>query len=86
MPEMRHDPVQKRWVIIASERGFRPTDYEWRKKRANQTDVAQMPEFDPFEEGHESSTPPEVYAVRTVGIRPDSPDGKYAWCRTSFPP
>ena len=27
MPELRHDPVQRRWVIISSERGRRPVDF-----------------------------------------------------------
>ena len=27
MPELRHDPVQKRWVIIATERAKRPFDF-----------------------------------------------------------
>src|SRR4029079_9735491 len=31
------------------------------------------PETDPFLEGHEDRTPPEVYAVRANGSRPDTP-------------
>jgi len=27
MPELRHDPIQKRWVIIATERSRRPDDF-----------------------------------------------------------
>ncbi|MBI5135950.1 MAG: galactose-1-phosphate uridylyltransferase [Nitrospirae bacterium] len=57
MPELRQDPVTSRWVIIASERGRRPTDFE----------PAQEPErggFCPFCPGNESTTPREIYAVR----------------------
>lgn len=57
MPELRHDPIQKRWVIIATERGGRPDDFQREESRPE--DV-----FCPFCEGNESKTPPEITAIR----------------------
>lgn len=57
MPEMRRDPVQMRWVVIATERGNRPSIFIEQKQVLSTED-------DPFLEGNESMTPPEVYAVR----------------------
>jgi UDPglucose--hexose-1-phosphate uridylyltransferase len=57
MSELRKDPVIDRWVIIATERAKRPTDYisvEQDNKSANC----------PFCEGNEHMTPPEIYAIR----------------------
>jgi UDPglucose--hexose-1-phosphate uridylyltransferase len=60
MPELRHDPIQKRWVIIASERGRRPDDFP---KLEHSMPVG----FCPFCEGNESKTPPEITALRPNG-------------------
>ncbi|HDH00225.1 MAG TPA: galactose-1-phosphate uridylyltransferase, partial [Nitrospirae bacterium] len=30
MPELRRDPIVGRWVIIATERGKRPSDFKMR--------------------------------------------------------
>lgn len=54
MSELRHDPVQKRWVIIATERGLRPTDFE---------PPPPAPRADrscPFCAGNEHHTPDEI--------------------------
>lgn len=61
MPELRHDPIQKRWVIIASERGHRPMDF------APQNVQPQSEASCPFCPGHESLTPNEILAFRAVG-------------------
>lgn len=66
MPELRHDPLQKRWVIIATERGRRPTDFTIKDEPANET-------ICPFCEGHEDKTPPEIYAIRKHGTHPNGP-------------
>jgi UDPglucose--hexose-1-phosphate uridylyltransferase len=60
VPEFRQDPVNGRWVIIASERGRRPTDFETAPHKARGG-------FCPFCPGHESYTPKELYAVRRDG-------------------
>jgi UDPglucose--hexose-1-phosphate uridylyltransferase len=60
VPEFRQDPVNGRWVIIASERGRRPTDFEAAPQKVRGG-------FCPFCPGNESYTPKEVYAVRRAG-------------------
>ncbi len=57
MSELRKDPVIGRWVIIATERGKRPTDF---------VTVEPSPESVscPFCEGNEAMTPPEIYSLR----------------------
>jgi UDPglucose--hexose-1-phosphate uridylyltransferase len=57
VPEFRQDPVSGRWVIIASERGRRPTDFALPPPPAPGG-------FCPFCPGSESHTPPEIYSVR----------------------
>ena len=52
--------MTNRWVIIASERGRRPTDFATAPVRPNGG-------FCPFCPGNESLTPDEVYAVRPGG-------------------
>jgi UDPglucose--hexose-1-phosphate uridylyltransferase len=66
MPELRKDPVIGRWVIIASERGKRPSDFglEPEKKKG---------EFCPFCYGNEDKTPPEIMAYRDPGTQKDGP-------------
>ncbi len=58
MPELRKDPVTERWVIIATDRARRPSDFS-REHPAPFTD-----RFCPFCPGNESKTQPEVYAAR----------------------
>lgn len=57
MSELRKDPVVGRWVIIAEERGKRPSDFP-------AEDGAFRSMQCPFCEGHEYTTPPEVLAYR----------------------
>jgi UDPglucose--hexose-1-phosphate uridylyltransferase len=57
MPEIRHDPIQKRWVIISSDRGKRPMDFSssrdcFPKDTRNSC---------PFCAGREDATPKEIY-------------------------
>jgi UDPglucose--hexose-1-phosphate uridylyltransferase len=66
MPELRHDPIQRQWVIIASERALRPTEFT--------TTVQQQPaEFCPFCPCNEDKTPPEILAIRDGFSAPNSP-------------
>lgn len=60
MSELRKDPIIGRWVIIATERGKRPTDFET-------TAPVGEPASCPFCPGNEQMTPPEIYAIRTYG-------------------
>ena len=55
MSELRKDPVLGRWVIIAAERGKRPSDYPRTPPRTRtEKDVC------PFCPGNEALTPPEI--------------------------
>jgi len=62
MPELRKDPVIGRWVIIATERGARPTDFKSAPRVITRG-------FCPFCEGNEDKTPPEILAYRNSGDR-----------------
>jgi len=67
MPELRKDPIIGRWVIIATERAKRPDQF------SGQPQQAPVEESCYFCEGHESETPPEIYAIRSKQTRPNSP-------------
>ncbi len=62
MPEIRVDPLSGHKTIVAGERSARPGG-EPRCPAPAPIDV----EDDPFAEGHEDRTPPELYAVRPQG-------------------
>ena len=62
MPEIRIDPLSGHRTIVAGERSLRPGG-EPRCPAAAPIDVRR----DPFAEGHEDRTPPELYAVREAG-------------------
>jgi len=68
LPELRIDPLSGLRVIVAGERGERPGAW---------LAAAVRPEIDPagdpFLEGHEARTPPEVFALREGAGTPDSP-------------
>jgi UDPglucose--hexose-1-phosphate uridylyltransferase len=57
MPELRKDPIIGRWVIISTDRGKRPSEFELAKPAAKGG-------FCPFCPGNESKTPPEIMAYR----------------------
>jgi UDPglucose--hexose-1-phosphate uridylyltransferase len=50
MSELRFDPIQKRWVIIASDRGKRPLDFK-------EQQMFKQVSFCPLCPGHEERTP-----------------------------
>jgi UDPglucose--hexose-1-phosphate uridylyltransferase len=62
------DPLSGHRTIVAGERSTRPGG----EPRCTPADAID-PAADPFAEGHEERTPPEVYAVRPCGGPPDSP-------------
>jgi UDPglucose--hexose-1-phosphate uridylyltransferase len=68
MPEVRVDPLSGLKAIIAADRATRPGG-GLRVDPPAPLD----PETDPFLEGHEDQTPPEVYAVRPGGGEPNGP-------------
>lgn len=62
MSELRHDPINRRWVIVAMERSMRPNEFSF---------APPVPENDeppcPFCPGFEADTPPELLAIREQG-------------------
>jgi UDPglucose--hexose-1-phosphate uridylyltransferase len=68
LPEIRIDPLSGHKTIIAGERSLRPGG-EPRCAPPEPIDPAN----DPFAEGHEDRTPPEIYAERPAGGPPNSP-------------
>jgi UDPglucose--hexose-1-phosphate uridylyltransferase len=68
LPEVRIDPLSGLKSIVAAERTERPGG-DLRADPAEPLD----PDTDPFAEGHEDRTPPEIYAVRPAGGPPNSP-------------
>lgn len=79
MPELRHDPIQRRWIIIATERASRPTDFSHAKATVTQVN------FDPFAPGNEDKTPPEVFAYRDAGTAPNTPGWNVRVVPNKFP-
>ncbi|MFA6610660.1 MAG: galactose-1-phosphate uridylyltransferase, partial [Candidatus Omnitrophota bacterium] len=69
MPELRRDPVIGRWVIISTERAKRPDQFASAVKK----EVLPPGEKCPFCEGNEEMTPPEIFAIRKPGSRPNGP-------------
>jgi UDPglucose--hexose-1-phosphate uridylyltransferase len=68
MPELRIDPLSGHRTIIAGERSKRPGGAPTCAP-AEPIDL----ERDPFAEGHEDRTPPELYALRPGGGSANSP-------------
>lgn len=68
MSELRHDPFRRRWVIIATERGNRPSDWSFSVEPRESR-------FCPFCPGNEDKTPPEIAAVRES----DAPANSTGW-------
>lgn len=79
MPELRTDPVSGRWVIIATERAARPTDFKPQPEETN--DVARCP----FCPGHEGMTPPEIFTVREPGTAVNGPGWHVRVVSNKFP-
>jgi len=66
MPELRKDPILGRWVIIASERTGRPSDFK--PEATFSDDVSKCP----FCPGNEAKTPPEILAYNDPGREPNT--------------
>ncbi len=72
MPELRRDPITRRWVIIATERAKRPSDFGGHS--GSEENVEKL-ESCPFCEGNEHKTPPEILAFR----KPESKENEPGW-------
>ena len=69
MPELRVDPLSGQRAIVARRQGRPSRRWAVGRRRPRRS----IPSRDPFAEGHEDRTPPEVYAVRPNGSGPDTP-------------
>ncbi len=78
MPELRREPVSGRWVIIASERASRPTDFKTNHQPAKAN-------FCPFCEGNEDKTPPEIMAYRENGTEANTRGWRVRVVPNKFP-
>lgn len=78
MSELRKDPVVDRWVIIARERGKRPSDFAG-------FDTNKAKGFCPFCPGNEDVVPPEILAYRKPGSKPNGPGWRLRVVANKFP-
>jgi len=79
MSDFRFDPVKNSWVIVASERGQRPSHYE-----SSEVELVE-PKSCPFCTGNEKMTPPEVFAARQENAGPDTPGWSVRIVPNKFP-
>ncbi|MGQ9731590.1 MAG: galactose-1-phosphate uridylyltransferase [Candidatus Zipacnadales bacterium] len=81
MSELRKDPVVDCWVIIAAERGRRPSDFPSPQSQRRGSGGASCP----FCEGNEAKTPPEIQAIRRPNTAPNSPGWEVRVVPNKFP-
>ncbi len=77
MSELRKDPIIGRWVIIAPERADRPVSLEEPELNPAASD--------PFLEGREDLTTPEIHAIRNSGTKPNEPGWKVRVIANKYP-
>ena len=78
MPELRKDPVLGRWIIIARERGKRPSDFVIDETPVNGG-------FCPLCPGNENTTPGEVLVYGRDNHAPNSPGWKVRVVPNKYP-
>lgn len=76
-PQFRRDELRENWVLVAPGRRQRPTLFQ------HSTQIAHAD--DPFAEGSEAHTPPEVFAIRESGTLPDTPGWRVRVFPNKFP-
>lgn len=81
MSELRKDPIVDRWVIIAAERGRRPSDFPSPQSQRTGSGGASCP----FCEGNEGKTPPEIWSIRRDGTAPNTPGWEVRVVPNKFP-
>lgn len=77
MSELRWDPLKLHWVIIATERGRRPRDFQVEQQFGEFTSC-------PFCYGNEGRTPQEIFAIRPSGL-PNTPNWKVRVVPNKYP-
>jgi UDPglucose--hexose-1-phosphate uridylyltransferase len=80
MPELRKDPIVRRWIIFAPGRSERPSDFQ---SEPRDQERASAP--CPFDTGNERFTPPEILAYREPGSPPDGPGWSVRVFANKFP-
>jgi len=78
LPELRKDPITGRWVIIATDRARRPSDF------SREPVPPPAARFCPFDYGNEGKTPPEILAYRHDGS-PNTPGWRVRVVSNKFP-
>lgn len=81
MAELRQNIITGEWVVVAAERAMRPEYFSREPKPLDELAVPKCP----FCPGHENQTPPEVYALRPGGGRPDGPGWQVRVVPNKFP-
>jgi UDPglucose--hexose-1-phosphate uridylyltransferase len=76
--QLRWDPLKLNWVIVTNDRGRHPRDFFRERERVALTAC-------PFCYGQEAKTPPEVFALRPDGSRPDTPGWRVRVIPNKFP-
>jgi UDPglucose--hexose-1-phosphate uridylyltransferase len=84
MPEIRIDPLSGHKTIVAGERSRRPGGAPGLSPQERAPEPID-PEHDPFADGHEDRTPPELYALRPNGGAPDTPGWSVRVVRNLYP-
>jgi len=79
LPELRRDPVTGRWVIIATDRSKRPSDFVRERVQIKGSS------FCPFCYHNEAKTPPEIMAYRPDGSGRDRPGWTLRVVPNKFP-
>jgi UDPglucose--hexose-1-phosphate uridylyltransferase len=79
VPELRKDPITGRWVIIATDRAKRPSDFVREKVEIRGAG------FCPFCSGNETKTPPEILAYRKDGSERNKPGWSLRVVPNKFP-
>ena len=79
MSELRKDPVTGRWVVIATERRKRPSDFRLESVQIGPDQAC------PFCEGHEHMTPRELLAHGRNGGGSDTPGWTLRVVPNQFP-
>ena len=82
MPQLRKDPITREWVIIATERSKRPSDFVVEDTRGSKPEYV---ENCPFCPGNEEKTPPEVLAFHDGEAGPNSPGWHVRVVPNKFP-
>ena len=78
MPQLRKDPVTKRWVIVVHEQARKPGDFTWKKDNKQSGKC-------PFCPGAEANTPPEVMSYREPNTLPNQTGWKVRVIPNKFP-